>query len=186
MISKEQLSKLDATIYIMVLTAVSYGIAYSYLISFYNYYNLPSMFIDINLNTIVKPLLMSFTSLFILGAIINYLYKYLSKILSMLNGSLTWIVIGLIIIYSFVIAGKIGEYSASMRSNYTVLKHDSKLYITVSSYKDSIIIAPYNNNNQSISPKFTSIDISDLNNAETIQFPKGLKVQAPKNDSELR
>lgn len=55
-------------------------------------------------------------------------------------------------------ANHIGEFNASHKENYLILKDNKQDYAVLSNYNDSFIIAPVNLHTKSIEPKFQIID----------------------------
>ncbi|MEK4822846.1 hypothetical protein [Priestia sp. FSL R5-0680] len=67
-------------------------------------------------------------------------------------------IIILAMLISITWANHIGEFNASHKENYLILKDNKQDYAVLSNYNDSFIIAPVNLHTKSIEPKFQIID----------------------------
>ncbi|MCK2018846.1 hypothetical protein [Peribacillus frigoritolerans] len=180
-----KLSKIDASLIIIILTAYSYALAYSYQKSFNDYYHLPPIFIDVNITTMIGPLLISFVyslSLFIYGFILYPILEILiadlrKKFQSLIMISAVLLGMGL----SLFVVGNAGEFKADVKTDYPVIRQEEKLFIVVASYKDSIIIAPLDLEKESMTPKFIVMEMKELKDVEMVYFKKGLHVEDIKN-----
>lgn len=107
---ERELSKIDAAIIITLLTVFGYGLAFSYLSFYQGYYHLPEMLLDININTIIKPLAMILMILFVLCWIVYGFYIRWPRLadLSYLKGYI--FIIGAVMILSVTGAGKLGDF----------------------------------------------------------------------------
>ncbi|MFB5936448.1 hypothetical protein ACE8FZ_24670 [Peribacillus frigoritolerans] len=79
----------------------------------------------------------------------------------------------------------LGDYTASHTEEYLVIKQKEHLFVAVTSYKDSLIIAPLDLEKESITPTFKAIEMKELKDAETIHFENGLKVEDVRNSKDL-
>ncbi|MFE4812816.1 hypothetical protein ACFQ9Y_17005 [Peribacillus simplex] len=204
------LSKIDAAIIILILTAVCYGIAYVYQMGYKRYYGLPYMFIDLNVNTITPILSVFFTIILVLYAVWKFVdlstsflkyipIKFVKKLFEIKPRSdedltdieKTIVSISKLVIFFLtpIIVGitlmNYGQAMASNKDAYMVIKQKEGLYVEISSYKDSIIIAPLDLEKESITPKFKAIETKELKDAETIHFENGLKVEDVRNSKDL-
>ncbi|MBU8855428.1 hypothetical protein [Priestia aryabhattai] len=125
-------------------------------------------------NPIIFPLVLGliFTSLVLLNELnINYpvrkvfgLYPVLpallmSFLLIMMKKTLqTLPIIILAMLISITWANHIGEFNASHKENYLILKENKQDYAVLSNYNDSFIIAPVNLQTKFIESKFQIID----------------------------
>lgn len=185
-----KLSKVDASIIIIILTAYSYATAYNYQKSFNDYYHLPSIFIDLNISTMIGPLLTSFTYILswcILGFFVfpiflgDFMADFKEEFQSLI------VIIAVIIGMAWLLfnAGYTGEFKAGVKTDYPVIrqeeKQEEKLFIVVASYKDSIIIAPLDLEKESMTPKFKVMEMKELKDVEMVYFKMGLHVEDIKN-----
>lgn len=98
-----------------------------------------------------------------------------------------WFVLYFLIFISLFAFGtiKLGEYNASERKDYMVIKQKEHLFVAITSYQDSLILAPLDLEKESMTPKFKTIEIKELKDAEMIRFENGLKVEDVKNSKDL-
>ena len=199
--SMKKLSKIDAGIVIVILSAISYGVAYIFMRGHINYYKLPGMFIDLNVNTITPILLVSFLIFLIVYVLIFSLLKLVpfKKLFRMLPSvtplekSLGFIILlslSVIVVIKLIdLISYFGERDASLEKEFMVIKQkehqEEKLFVGVTFYKDSIIIAPLNLEKESITPKFKAVEMKELKDAEMIYFENGLKVEDVRNSKDL-
>lgn len=215
--------KIDAAIVIVILTAISYGMTYSFLRGQITYYRLPGMFVDLNINTMTQILFFSISGgvllyvlfylicyglPFVLGKFIKFIVSLLkfipSKSIQKLVGKMSgenlndiektkvsisidkllhiYLIILLMAIAAF---GRLGNASAAGKDEYMVIHQDKDLFVVVTSYKDSMIMAPLNLKKESITPKFKAIEMKELKDAEIIYFENGLKVEDVRNSKDL-
>lgn len=202
----KKLSKIDAGIVILILPAISYGMAYLFIRGHIKYYKLPGMFIDLNVNTIT-PILFVF---FLLSLIVFVLWGSIFSLLKIvpikikklfrMRPSVTPLEKSLDFIFSLfffvflvflLIEGieDLGKFDASLEKEFMVIKQkehqEEKLFVGVTFYKDSIIIAPLNLEKESITPKFKAIELKELKDAEMVHFENGLKIEDIKNSKDL-
>ncbi|KRF46331.1 hypothetical protein ASG98_17290 [Bacillus sp. Soil531] len=196
--NKEALNKLDAAIMIATLTALSYGLAYVYQLSYNLYFHLPSIFIELNIISITKVAVVLFFILFFSWFIFYGAYKQvlnelpvsheilgygLAEIKKRVN--ITLIVIAIVLIVPSVVAAIFGIMSASLKTDYMVIREGKNLFAVISSYKDSAVIAPLDIHKESVAPKFKLIEFKDLKNTEMVKFKDGLKVDEVRSSKEL-
>lgn len=202
----KKLTKIDAGIVILILPAISYGLAYFFISGYIKYYKLPGMFIDLNVNTITPILFLSFLlslivyvlweSIFSLFKLVPLKIKKLFRLrpsVTPLEKSLDYIIpLFLLLISVFLLKDFIsylGKLDASLEDEFVVIKQkehqEEKLFVGVTFYKDSIIIAPLNLEKESITPKFKAIEMKELKDAEMVHFENGLKVEDMKSSKDL-
>ncbi|ULM97928.1 hypothetical protein L8956_04140 [Peribacillus frigoritolerans] len=187
--------KIDSTITIAILTAFSYGVAYIYQLSYKSYYKLPTMSIELNINTMTPILVGAFFLSIVIYIIWNQMKFYYSVNPPKFQG-IYYIHLGIglsfikeywkpfnLTIYTIIMfliclgALIIGEFMASIKKEYMVIHQKENLYVEVSSFKDLIIIAPLNIETNSITPKFKTIEMKELKDIEIVRFESGLKVE---------
>jgi hypothetical protein len=71
----------------------------------------------------------------------------------------------------------LGYYTASKKENYMVIIEEENFFIVVTSYKDSMILAPYDLEKELITPTYKAIEIKELKDARMVHFENGLKVK---------
>jgi hypothetical protein len=196
--------KPDPAITILVLTAFGYGITYVYETGYKSYYKLPAMFIDLSINSMTPTL----SLIFIIFAFIYAIWIWLKLMYSLFSEdiplrffkftnstffklgrnnikmlSVIWTFFFMTVFFNFT--DNFGESAASNQTDYMVIKQEEKLFVAVTSYKDSLIIAPLDLEKEAITPTFKAIEMKDLKDAETIHFKNGLKVEDVKNSKDL-
>lgn len=192
----KKLSKIDTAIVILILTAVSYGIAYAYQRGYKSYYGLPSMFIELNIDTIT-PIVCAVYLIFILLFMLFYvawekrlvllkLLKIKPRSLPNPKNSLELVIaiLALFVPLSFYLY-TFGQYGAELETDYMIIRQEERLFVAVTSYKDSIIIAPLDLEKESITPKFKVMEMKEIKDTEMIRFENGLKVEDVRNSKDL-
>ena len=179
----------DTGFIILVLTAASYGLAYVYQVSYMGFYHLSPTFVDMNITSMVRPLLFTFCVLSLFCYLIYVIYLIIvwrtSIKFSDLKKVNVVLLIGTIIGGSLVSMIMFGEFKASYSKEYTVIQQENHFFVAITSYKDSLIIAPLDLEKESITPKFKTIEMKELKDAETIHFENGLKVEDVRNSKDL-
>ncbi|SIR38274.1 hypothetical protein SAMN05878482_103489 [Peribacillus simplex] len=197
----------DPAIIILTLTVVSYGITYIYETGYKSYYKLPAMFIDLSINSMTSTLTATFfvfISIYASWNFLKFMHSEVSKEVpsyilltnsTFIKGVRTGITDNIKLLNLIVICfclpfianstGRLGEYAASEETEYMVIKQSGLLYVAVTSYKDSLIIAPLNLEKESMTPKFKAIEMKELKDTETIHFENGLKVEDVRNSKDL-
>lgn len=69
-----------------------------------------------------------------------------------------------------------GKFMAKIKKDYLVIKQEEDLFVAVTTYKDSIIIAPLALEKESMTPNYKAVEVKKLKNAEMVYFENGLKV----------
>ncbi|PGX73138.1 hypothetical protein COE31_23535 [Priestia megaterium] len=177
---------IDMTLIIVFLTGLAYGTTYIYQHTFQAYYELPSIFIDLNINTLTGTLFFIIFGLtmilLISGFFTNLILKPQS---SFLEDIPLWF---LLLLSLFVIVGSVvgGKMVAEKKENYTVVKQKEELFIVVTSYKDNLVIAPIDLKTDTIKPKFHTIEMKSAKDSEIINFEHGIRVDKLRNSKELK
>lgn len=177
----------DAAIIIAILTGISYGVTYQYQESYLAYYYLPSMFINLNINTITPVLVIVgsiLTIFFGLSVRLSYEPKvshFLSKIKSEMSNITTQIMgFFVLLIAIFIGAFYLGNLNASGQTNYIVIQQKDGFYVELTTYQEGysnlMVVAPINIKTDTMTPKFKTIDVKELNNDQVVHFENGLKV----------
>ncbi|MGE1115675.1 hypothetical protein ACQJ0K_28545 [Priestia megaterium] len=178
--------KIDVTLLIVLLTGLAYGTAYIYEYSFQAFYQLPTVFIDLNINTITGSLF--YLILAVTGILI--ISSFFTTLIMKLKGPFfvnipLWVLIyfSLMVIVAAVI---MGYGLAKDKEEYMVLKQKEELFVVIKSYKDNLVIAPLDIEKETIKPKFQTIDMKDAKDTEVINFENGIKVDKLKSSKELK
>jgi hypothetical protein len=184
--NKEEFSKVDATLLIAIASGLGYGVAYIYELNYLGYYYLPDIYIDLDISKIVKPILLivSMISLILLTESF-YEFKYMNYFKLIVKKFNPYILISIIFIALLLVAGYIGNYSASGKEKYQVISQEGALYVAVYHYNDSLIIAPVDVKEGIMSPNYQLIEINSIKDTEIIRFEEGLKVKRIKNNTEV-
>jgi len=203
--SREGLSKLDIATTLAILTAYSYGLSYAVQLQKCKYYRIPDMFIDLNINALTKTgfwallvfIIISFTlfSLFA-GAgnrlehlredpniVINLLLVKIKKHIP--DRASASLVLTVLFFLPFLFATIFGQLSAYTKDKYMIVKEKEDYFIAVGSYKENVIFAPFNNEKQSMKPKFRLVEFKELKNVEVITLKWPLKVDELRNVKKL-
>ncbi|MFJ5750439.1 hypothetical protein ACIP97_17970 [Peribacillus frigoritolerans] len=183
-----KLSKIDASIIVIALTVISYGIAFTFQNASKKYYHLPSMYTEITIDTMITPLTIIFTILFFIlwvGYVSVKIFFSELPSYSLKYKQFSRFLFGLVVICVILGIDKLGETMTAKKEDYMVIRQEEKLFVAVTSYKDSIILAPLDLEKESITPKFKAIEMKELKNAEMIRFENGLKVEDIKNSKDI-
>ncbi|WHX59889.1 hypothetical protein [Peribacillus frigoritolerans] len=178
-------SKIDVTLIIVFLTGIAYVLAYTFEFSYQNYYHLPKMFIDLNINTMTH-------SLFVIISILGLMCFVSFSITDFfLKSSPTWGSIPpfAVVAYSLIalaIATLGGSFFASNKEEYFVLKQNKELFIVVTPYKDNLVIAPLDIETDTMTPKFQVIEMKAIKDTEVIKFKEGLNIEDLKSSKNLK
>lgn len=201
----------NATIIVTVLPAVCYAIAFIFISIYQGYYDLPSgMFLTLNINTVTPIVVVVFTYIIIILTVIVALSVLISFVLWLLNRipsrlinkfaqkisesykndykKLLQLDLKSFIVYlAFFLFGSIffSEYWVNSVKDYLVIHQKDGYYAELFSYNDSMVIAPINLRTDTMTPKFTVIDIKDLKNDEMVHFKNGLKVAKERDSQDL-
>ncbi|MFF2500174.1 hypothetical protein [Peribacillus sp. NPDC058075] len=190
----------DPAITILILTVVSYGLVYVYQRGYKSYYKLPETFIEIDTNTMTSYLFSAFVLFILLAAtwewtkVAYFLLVRLRPIERFVQSeyinafrrvSTPFAVFITVIILMIAASSVLGQYTASNTEEYMVIKEKEHLFVVITSYKDSLIIAPLDLEKESITPTFKAIETKELKDAETIHFENGLKVKDMRNSKDL-
>jgi hypothetical protein len=62
-----------------------------------------------------------------------------------------------------------------------VIQKKEGLFVGLTSFKGLLVIAPLDVQKESMTPKFTTIEMNELKDAEVVYFENGLKVEDVKN-----
>ncbi|KZR57850.1 hypothetical protein [Bacillus badius] len=142
--NREELSKIDAALLIGISTALGYGLSYVYEFNYQAYYYLPSIFVDLTINTVTRATFLMFMIVFmIIWVFYHFGYKWFSGFFILIKEVLNiYIIIGFIVILLFLGATFLGGKTASIKEQYMVIEQKEELYVAVTQYKDSVVIAP--------------------------------------------
>jgi hypothetical protein len=182
---KEGLSKIDAALLITLLIGVSYGISYVFEWSYQGYYQLPSMFIDLNINTITKSLFLTLLLVGFIWILSHSLTGIIIKTDSLFGDIPPWAILFFIVLALYG-AMFLGNFCASIKEEYMVIKQNKELFVVVTTYKDNLVIAPLDIKTETITPEFKLIEMKDMKNTEIIRFEDGLKVKDLKSSKDLK
>ncbi|MFJ7685844.1 hypothetical protein [Peribacillus butanolivorans] len=174
----DQISKIDVAIIIAVFTALSYVLSYAYLSAFYDYYHLPSMFIELNITNIVLPALISILGLIMATMFMYSLLFYIAPTF-FTNGAFHFyfsIFVAFFIIY-FGASTLQGQLNAEKKQDYLVIKQDEGDFAAVTNYKDSIIIAPVDIKKATLKAQYKAVEIKELKESEMVHFKNGLQIE---------
>ena len=178
--------KIDIALIIVFLTGLAYGTTYIYQRSFQSYYELPTMFIDLNINTLTGSLFF-----IILGVtIFLILLSFITTLILKLKGPFfvdipLWV---LIYFSGAIIVGAVvsGHVVAKKTQDYMIVKQKEGLFVVVTTYKDNLVIAPLDIKKETVKPKFQTIEMKDAKDTEVIHFEDGIKVDKLKSSKELK
>lgn len=182
--TKDKNKPIDTGIIIIILTAASYALAYAYQVTYMRFYHLPHTFVEMNLTNMIVPLSVTFCLLFFFCLLIYIIVRLFSVKFSDLGFSFYFIFAG-ILGAAFTIGLLHAKVAGNAREEYMVITEKEHLFVVITSYKDSIIIAPLDLEKESITPKFKAIETKELKDAETIHFENGLKVEDVRNSKDL-
>ncbi|MEK4626541.1 hypothetical protein MKY06_30050 [Priestia sp. FSL P4-0332] len=178
--------KIDVTLLVVLLTALAYGATYIYERTYQAYYQLPTEFIDLNINTLTGSLFFIILVVaidIILGVVLTTL------ILKLKDPFFENVPIGFFIFVCLMIitAATFGGHIVALKKEeYMVVKQKEELFVVVTSYKDNLVIAPLNIKTDTIKPKFQTIEMKSAKDSEIINFEDGIKVDKLKNSKELK
>ncbi|MGG6361232.1 hypothetical protein ACQ5SI_18580 [Peribacillus frigoritolerans] len=210
---KEYKEKIDSAIILATFTAFGYVITYIFLTGYNSYYKLPSFAIDLNITSMI-PILFAVYLIMIGFFVIVVLLKHfiidsilLNKFIQsqfmknlqskafnkdfkseFIKSLKVFYKIAPSLLFSITLynyADFFGERFASAQKEYMVIQQKEELYVGLTSFKDLIIIAPLNIKKETMTPKFTIIEVKELKEAEVIHFENGLKVEDIKNSPDL-
>jgi hypothetical protein len=156
---KNHISKIDAAFFILLLTGLSYGIAFAYQVGKKDYYNIPVEFIDLNLSSITRPVMaIIFLSFMLFGsyALIKDRYKFQWKF--SIGSKNILFRAAFTIVFVLIFTTYLGIFSSYKKTEYLVINTD-KTYVVIDYYKDLVIIAPVDLETKTIMPKFQFIEI---------------------------
>lgn len=186
--TKDKNKPIDTGIMILILTAASYLLAYIYQVTYMGFYHLPSTFVEMNLTNMMIPLWVTFC-LLALVCFVVYILLFIMLWLSSVKFSDLGISVYFIFAATLGAAFTVGILHAKVAGEatdeYMVIKEKEHLFVVITTYKDSIIIAPLDLEKESITPKFKAIETKELKDAETIHFENGLKVEDVRNSKDL-
>ncbi|MGR6342649.1 hypothetical protein ACU5CE_33460 [Priestia megaterium] len=177
---------IDMTLIIVFLTGLAYGTTYIYQRIFQAYYKLPTMFIDLNINTLTGTLFFIILGLTLILIVSSFLTNLILKNDSTFFEDIPlWVLLSLSL---FAVFGAIvgGHEVAEKKENYMVVKQNKEFFAVVTTYKDNLVLAPLDIKKESIKPKFHTIEMKDAKNAEVIHFEDGIKVDKLKSSKELK
>ncbi|UII58155.1 hypothetical protein LS684_21280 (plasmid) [Cytobacillus spongiae] len=188
--SKEGITKIDAALLIAIASGVGYGVVYIYELNFLSYYYLPDMYIDFNLKTIVRPLMLIvflFSLVLLIDSFYNNKYKPMpQRILEYIGIKVNiYFILGITIFSLAILAGYIGDSNASSKKEYQVIRKEDGLYLAVYKYNESLIIAPVDVKKGIILPNYQLVKISSIKNSEIVRFEEGIDVKKIKNNTEF-
>ncbi|MCI2257234.1 hypothetical protein L2D08_23260 [Domibacillus sp. PGB-M46] len=87
----------------------------------------------------------------------------------------------------FVIVFKVGTYVASEKSEYMIINQETgDPYVAVAYFKDLVVVARLDVENESITPNFKTIELKELKDTEIVYFENGLKVEKVKSSQDLK
>ncbi|PFU64059.1 hypothetical protein COK90_08885 [Priestia megaterium] len=172
--------KIDIALIIVCLTGLAYGATYTYQHTFQAYYELPTMFIDLNINTLTSSVFLVIMLITVSCLLMHFTIRKISA-QEIHVGFL--VSLGLIVI---VLAMYCGYASAATKKEYMIVKQEKELYVVVTPYKDNLVIAPLDIKNNTIKPKFQTIEMKDAKDTEIIKFEHGITVKKLKNSNELK
>jgi len=178
--------KIDMALIIVFLTGLAYASAYAYELSYQKYYQLPTVFIDLNATTLTSSLLlvaMIAMMVFIISTFVTSLFIKPSDSFFE-NIPMPVFLVGSVFILLFALF--IGDTIASQKEKYMVLKQKEELFVVVLAYKDNLVIAPLDIKRDTIKPKFQTIEMKDAKDTEVINFEHGIKVDKARSSKELK
>ncbi|WP_274307513.1 hypothetical protein [Solibacillus daqui] len=160
--------------------------AFFYEYSYQGYYKLPIVFIDLNITTLTRSLSYTLLAALVIFSILNTIVYFISFKLKI--DTLWKRVTILVFLISILIFGafKLGEFKASTKEEYMILKLKEELFVVVTSYSGNLIIAPLDIKTETMSPEFQAIEIKSMKDTQIITFENGLNVKELKSSKELK
>ena len=178
--------KMDVTLLIVLLTALAYGATYIYERTYQAYYQLPTEFIDLNINTLTGSLFFIILVVAMNLIIATFLTSLILKLEAPFfeNIPVGFLIFVCLLIIAAATFG--GHIVALKKEEYMVVKQKEELFVVVTSYKDNLVIAPLDIKKETMKPKFQIIEMKDAKDTEVINFENGIKVDKLKSSKELK